>query len=290
MSEEVTAMLKRTKLSLYALLTVLTVAVVLLSLACGTKTYAAARSYTNPDTGYYVLIEDDADLLTDAEETKLANRMQSITKYGSAVFKSINDNPTYSTSRFAKDYYDDILRNTSGAVFLIDMDYREIYLEMDGAIYKELRSDKADTITDNTYSYASKGQFFTCADTAFDQVFQVLEGHRIAQPMKYTCAALLAILVAFIFNFGIINRASKLKSATNKELLDSALKTVTLSDTSAQFVKETKRYSPIVTSSSSGGSSYRSSGGSRSSGSYRSGGSHHSSGGHHSGGGGGHRF
>ena len=70
------------------LFALLLVSVILLSLACGTKTYAASRNYTNPDTGYYVLIEDDANLLTDAEETKLATRMRSITKYGNAVFKS----------------------------------------------------------------------------------------------------------------------------------------------------------------------------------------------------------
>ena len=282
-------MLKKTSLQYSLSLFAMILAVILMSLMCGTKAFAAGKNYTNPDTGYYVLIEDDANLLTDAEETKLANRMKSITQYGNAVFKSIDNNPSYSTSSYAHDYYDDIMRNASGAVFLIDMDYRELYLEMDGDIYKKLRGGYANTITDNTYSYASKGQYFLCADTAFDQVYNVLEGNRIAQPMKYTCAALLALLVAFVFNFGIINRASKLKSASNRDLLESALKTVTLSETNAELIKETTRYSPIV--SSSGGSSGYRSGGSRSSGSYRSGGSHHSSGGsHHSGGGGGHRF
>ncbi len=266
------------------------VAAIIMSLICGTSVSAAKADYTNPDTGYYVLIEDDADLLTASEESELAYKMRSVTEYGNAVFKSIDYNPYYYTSTFAHEYYDELMGNKSGAVFLIDMDNRELYLEMDGAIYKKLREDKANTITDNTYGYASKGQYYLCANTAFEQVYQVLEGERIAQPMKYTCAALLAILVAFIFNFGLINRASKLKSASNNDLITSAVRTVTLSDTSARLVKESSRYSPVVTSSS-GSSGYRSSGGSRSSGSYRSsGGSHRSSGGGHRGGGGGHRF
>ena len=42
--------------------------------------------YTNPDTGYSVYIRDDADLLSDEEEAKLAEDMKPVTEFGNAVF------------------------------------------------------------------------------------------------------------------------------------------------------------------------------------------------------------
>ena len=42
--------------------------------------------YTNSDTGYKIIIEDDADLLTDDEESKLVTAMKPITKYGNAYY------------------------------------------------------------------------------------------------------------------------------------------------------------------------------------------------------------
>ena len=47
---------------------------------------ARADTFTNEDTGYKVIIEDEADLLTDNEEALLKSDMWLITKYGNAAF------------------------------------------------------------------------------------------------------------------------------------------------------------------------------------------------------------
>ena len=58
---------------------------------------AETKTYTNKSTGYQVIVEDDANLLTDEEETALGKEMAPITTYGSVAFKSIDYNPYYST-------------------------------------------------------------------------------------------------------------------------------------------------------------------------------------------------
>ena len=41
--------------------------------------------YRNPDTGFRVLVEDDAELLTEEERRELAASMEKITAYGNAA-------------------------------------------------------------------------------------------------------------------------------------------------------------------------------------------------------------
>ncbi|MBO5486541.1 MAG: hypothetical protein J5988_06390, partial [Eubacterium sp.] len=62
---------------------------------------ASAVTWSNQETGYYIILEDDADLLTDAQESRLVTEMQEITVYGNAAFKSISYN-NYTAASFAE--------------------------------------------------------------------------------------------------------------------------------------------------------------------------------------------
>lgn len=80
------------------------------------------------DSGYRVIIEDDADLLSQDEERQLEAIMEEITEYGGVAFKSIDRNDV-STGDFATYYYYSCFQEKSGVVFLIDMDNRNIWIE-----------------------------------------------------------------------------------------------------------------------------------------------------------------
>ncbi len=261
----------------------------ILSSLAGAVPTRAASLYSNPDTGYRIQITDTADLLSDSEEELLMQSMRPITAYGNAAFESIDEN--YTTAEYyARDSYEKTFGNASGILFLIDMDNRYIYMYSDGLIYQTVTKDEMDTITDNVYSYASDKDYYKTASKAFEQVYALLEGRDIPRPMKYIGNAVFSIMIGMLIAFIIVSINSSLKSASVREMLASAARSVEITDPSEVFDKETKRYSPVESSSSGGSSSsYRSSGSSHSS--HSSGGSHHSSGGsHHSGGGGGHRF
>lgn len=229
-------------------------------------------SYINSETGYRVIVEDDAGLLTDTERAALAESMEEITAYGNVAFKSIADNNTF-TSAYADGYYKSVFGKSSGTVFLIDMDNRNIYIFSDGKIYDMVTPAYAETVTDNVYRYASDEEYFLCASKAFEQITALLKGHRIAQPMKYISNALLALIIGLLLNFGLAIYLSKPWRTEKEELLGVVYKRFTTSRLTASFLTQTKTYSPR----SSGGGGH-------------GGGGHGGGGGGRSGGGGGHSF
>lgn len=222
-----------------------------------TKTSFAIASdiYENSDTGYKVIIEDDADLLSYTEEQSLADSMEKLTKYGNIAFKSINKNGYGSTSQYAERYYHDTFGKESGTVFIIDMHKRKIYIFSDGQNYKTITKSKAETITDNIYKYASMEDYFECADRAYSQMYTILEGGKIAEPMKYVSNALIAIMLALFANFAIFKIATKNKAASSNEQIKECAFSCTHTNPSVVQTGEHRVYSPVSSSSSSGGSS-----------------------------------
>ena len=234
--------------------------------------------WSNPETEYCIVLEDDADLLSSQEKAQLASQMQKITDYGNAVFKSVSYNSS-SASYFAEDYYHRQFGTASGTLFLIDMDNRELYIFSDGAVYRTITTAYANTITDNVYRYASDQDYYQCAATAFDQIHTLLSGRRIAQPMKYVSNALLALILAALINYFIVRLMSTSPKPDRREILNSVYAKFAFSNIQKKLTKQSKVYRPRNT-----GSGHSHSGGGRS----------HSSSGHsssgRSGGGGGHRF
>ncbi len=232
------------------------------SAAGGQTEGATGVVYRNPDTEYVVVMEDDAGLLTGEEQTALAEKMVEITAYGNAAFKTISSNAS-STENYARRYYDSLFSNRSGFLFLIDMDNRNIWIYCDGAVYKTVTKNYADTITDNVYYYASAGDYYTCAARAFEQAHTLLQGRRIAQPMKYVCNALLAVIAALLINFGLVNLFSGARKAEDIELLAHSLRYFAATDPTVCYQYQTKVYDPVKSGggSSGGGGGGGSSGG-----------------------------
>ena len=235
----------------------------------GLKTTVSEEKYGNT-----LLIEDDAKLLTDEEIEKLKKRMDPLRKYGHIVFKSISNNPSYSTQAFANDYYYSKFGNESGTIFIIDMDKRMIYIVSAGENYKVVTKRKAEIITDNIYRYASRQEYYECADKAFEQIGIILDGGKIAEPMRHASNAVISIVLAFFINFFIVLGASKIKKASSEEILKNCDIAFEAGNVSGSKTGSHSVYSPV--SESSGGGS--------------SGGGGGGGGGGFSGGGGGHSF
>ena len=248
-------------------------AVLCLFLISGTTCMAQVH-YTNPDTGYQVIIEDDADLLSSSQEDNLAAEMKTITRFGHALFKT-TDNNSRSAEDFARSFYGQTINTESGTLFLIDMDNRMLWIHSDGDIYKTITTSYANTITDNVYRDASKQEYYTCASTVFSQINKLLVGNHIPQPMKYTSNLLLALILALLINFVFVSSQARLRKPKQKELMEYIDHHFQISKTGASYTHTTKVYDPVERSSGGGGG-----GGSRSGG----------GGGGRSGGGGGHRF
>lgn len=224
----------------------------------------AAPVYTNPDTGYVVILEDDAELMTQEERAALTEQMKAITKWGNAGFKSISQNPG-STASYIEEYYSSKFGTSSGTIFLIDMDNRNIWIKNNGDISKVITNAYSDIITDNSYRYASDGDYYGCADEVFSEITTVLSGQRIARPMKYISNALCAVILAFLINYVLMRCMAKAGKPGEKELLKNMKHHCQLTNARAELVRQEKRYEPP--SSDSDGSSGGGGGGGGSSGS-----------------------
>jgi uncharacterized protein len=241
-------------------------------LGIGSEHVYADTSKTNGSTGYEAIVKDDADLMTDSEEKELLELLSDVTDYCNAAVVTIDENPYYNTQKYAENYSDSTFGGKSAVVFVVNMEDRYIYLDSAGSARSRITSSYADTITDNVYRYASKGDYYTCAYKAFEQVYTLMRGQRIAQPMKYISNALLAIALAMLINFILVKIKAGKHKASRQELLSGIFSSYQLHDATAVFSHQTRTYSPPSSDSGGGGSSGGGGGG--------GGGGGHSGGGH----------
>ena len=217
----------------------------------------AAVTETNSDTDYKMIIDDQAGYFSDDEIDDLIDVMTPITDYSNVAVLTTESHSYSSTSRLAEAYSDDNFGSyTNRIVFVIDRDLNEIYLDTGGKIRRTINSSRATSITDNTYVYATASygrDYYTCAYKTMEQVLTLLEGGRIAEPMRYICSALLAIIIALMLNYFIVMFYSRSRKESAKEILGGIYSDVKITNPSTAFVNQTKRYSPP--SSSGGGSS-----------------------------------
>ncbi len=230
---------------------------------------------------YKVYLNDSQDLLTDYEEQRLLLQMDRILPYGNAGFISVSQHRD--TEVYAKDTYKELFGEESGILFVIDMGERNIWIHSNGDIYKVINKAYAYTITDNVYRYATKGEYYRCAEEAFDQARILLEGGKIAQPMKHISNALIALVIALLINFIVLITQRQRKVPSPKDTFKAMSSTIGLTILAREMTKS-KKTRHIESSSSSSDSSGSWGGGGYSGG---GGGSSSSSSG---GGGGGHKF
>lgn len=252
------------------LIALLALCLVLLS---GTVNAPAVVENTNGESGYRLLIDDQAGYFTESDLSSLESLMEEITAYCNVAIVTTTDHSCYSTEDFAGTYFEDSFgAHTSGTLFVIDRDLNEIFLYSDGAARRTITDSKAYSITDNTYIYATSSKdydYYTCSYKTMEQVLALLEGRRIAEPMRYICSALLAVIAALLINYLVAMYLSRAKKADVHEVLSGTYTNLQVNGAHARFLHQTKTYSP---QSSGGGGGHGGGGG----------------GGGHSGGGGGH--
>ena len=228
-----------------------------------------------------LVIDDEAGLLTAEEVENLKDVMYPLTEYGYIVFKTTNTN--YGDTRnYAHNYYYQHFGNESGTMLIIDMSSRYIYICSAGNNYKVITKNKADIITDNIYRYASDGDYYGAAQEAFIEIKTVLDGGKIAEPMRYASNVVLSLVLGFLLTFFFVASSMKIGKASEKRRLEDCEKYVAVANVVASKTGTHKEYSPVE--SSGGGSGFSGGGG----GGFSGGGG--GGGGGFSGGGGGHSF
>ncbi|MCR5358246.1 MAG: TPM domain-containing protein [Lachnospiraceae bacterium] len=207
----------------------------------------------NRDSGYEILIDDSADLFTESEENDLIPYMIACSDGGFVMLVTIDDNKYNDAYDFCHSYYRSKIPEESGIMFLIDMDTRELRFYSEGSYHRQLTKDVMNIISDNVYKQAHNGDYYACASEAFAEIADVLEGKKIAAPMKYVSNACLAILLGLIINYFFARGVSKAVKPSNSEILKSIFSAFEFRNPTVTFTHQTKTYSPRSSGSGGGG-------------------------------------
>ena len=240
----------------------------------GSSLSTGRKTYENSGTGYFAYLADDAGLFSDAEEAQLEEEMIPITAYGNAAVVTAE---VYGqdTNEFAKETYLSLFGGgVSGTIFLIDMGNRNIWICSDGEIYRTITKGYANIICDNVYRHASKGRYYQCASDALSQITVLLDGGKIARPMKLITGVLLSLLLSCILNYWMVTMTLGVDVPEAAALAGGVIGAVAVTDAASKITSTKRVYSPPAKSSGGVGGGGFSGGG----------------GGGFSGGGGGHGF
>jgi uncharacterized protein len=227
---------------------------------CGTHQKPANRGN--------IQISDTANLFSYDDLAELYVACEGLTEYGNVGIYTTNITLHTKTSLIASSTYDSWFGTSSGFLFVIDMLNREIYVETDGYIGDAVTPAKARSIADNVYKLASKGDYAGCAKKAVNQAKDLLNGYRIAEPMKYASNAVIAVLLGLLINFIVLRMLNRKKEVSVKELTDANRGSATFNGRNVTVVT---RHVTVIRHSGGGGSR----------GGFGGGGGHHSHGGGH---------
>ena len=207
------------------------------------------RLYAVEGSDYKIYMNDEQDLLSSSEEKELLDYMLPITDYGNVAFMT-TEIASNDYEGATGDIYHNLFGNESGVIFLIDMNHRQLVIFSDGAVYKVITKSYANTITDNVYRLAGKGDYFGCACEAFYEIGSLLIGNKIAQPMRHITNALLAITLSALILYFITRQVSKQRSAETSEILSAIGATVNFSHGKSTYTRRNKVYNPHTSSDS----------------------------------------
>lgn len=167
-----------------------------LGLVLGAPCAFAETRNVNPNTGYGIVILDEADLLSDTEEQLLVEDMRPITAYGNVAFWSTNARASNEIEQ-ARLKRKELFDYSSATIFVINMANRKLTIQSYGKLYSGISDSRARSITDNVSSYATRRDYYTAASRCYFQINAVMEGVDIPEPMKLTGYAVLSAILGF---------------------------------------------------------------------------------------------
>ena len=221
-----------------------------------------------------VTIVDDAGLLSPWAENDLETYLTSLDSSINYLVVTSKIEDFKNSDLLLEDYYLSYFSGTSdGVAFIIDMSKREIYLQGYGSIRFKLTSGDCLDITDNTYRYASQGDYHKCIYNTMVQANAVINNSFVVRPMRIIVSLLIALILSFMscFMWAIKDRKHLRIAGLSDSILapNMAITTNTIITKRSQVSRSSD--------SSSGGSSRGGCGGCGGGGSSRS---SHSGGGH----------
>ncbi len=221
------------------------------------------------------LVVDNADLITDSEEAKLIEKLESVGNAHKCEVAVVTVNSTDGKSHraYADDFYDyngyGYGSNDDGLLFLLDMGAREMYITTHGTAIRAVTDYGRERLFDKVQGEIKSGDYYDAfieyAEIVDDYYTQYENGEAYdvssdkispfkITTMNFVIAIIGALLVAFI---GTGNMKGKLKSVRSKPAAADYVKagSLNINQSNDIFLYRNVRKVRVQSSSSSGGRS-----------------------------------
>ena len=187
---------------------ILSIILALMTAAAPFAFAAADVGEKNAETGYELVIDDQAGLLDSAEIEQVKQAMLPVTAYASAGFVTTDTNPGRTAPATLARQWGEARLGGGGVrftVFIIDMETRHLDIYASRPLSGVLTESEENSIADNVYRYASAREYGKCAAETFSQIERILKGEKIATPMKYVSNALMSLISAILAAYLLIS-------------------------------------------------------------------------------------
>ena len=173
---------------------------------------------TNEETGYTLVIHDEGNLVDTAEIEAVKESMRPVLQYANAGFLTYpsGGSRNRNSATLAQEWGDRTFGSSARfTVFIIDMSTRHLDIYASKPLSGILTAAEENSIADNVYRYATRGDYAGCAKETFSQIEKVLKGEKIATPMKYISNAVLALIAAIFAAYLLISGWARKEQAVS---------------------------------------------------------------------------
>ena len=146
---------------------------------------------------------DDRDLLTDAEESLLAEKIIPLTAYGNVAFWTTEE-PTIYEIEQARLKRKELFEYESACIFVINMDIRKLTIQSYGLINNFVNDSLARSITDNVSHYATEKKYYAAAEESFLEMYRVIKGEYVPEPMKITGYIVISLILGLTLTLSVV--------------------------------------------------------------------------------------
>lgn len=218
-----------------------------------------------PSTAYAAgtfTVDDQAMLLTSAQEDKLRADYSELTVYVDTAFVSTKE-ATNDVEEFAHAYVNSNFNDTPAVIFVIDMHNRQICVYANKAGLKYVSEADARAITDGIYQYASMGDYYGCADAAFGRMLDKCQGRQISNPVKHITNLLIAVVFGVLVNFFVLyhSRAKIMRQRASSESMRGMASLPTIVSSTPTMTNRVRHYRSSGSSGGHGGGGHGGGGG-----------------------------
>ncbi len=169
-------------------------------------------TWKNSKTGFRVVIEDELDLLTAAEERKILDNMIPLTEFGSVAFWSTREESADVQTQ-AEEKRRAFFGEESSCIVVINKAYQQLSIQSRGQLAKVITSTRAGRIASSCSADLTRGQTYNAVSETFSQIGTLTGSSKTAAHLRVFCNLFLSLMIGLTLTSAFVlvrtNRADR---------------------------------------------------------------------------------